>query len=142
MKKSVMLILVVLAAMLLGIVAGASAESKGEYFELIDDALFRIEKSMSLPDNTARVQSDLKNLRTHVYGAVRFMTKNGEYDARLLNVVSLATRATEMTKDEDIIWYLNAARRLAYEVLLGRDFDFSPPLGDADCHASVRTGSQ
>ena len=25
---------------------------------------------------------------------------------------------------------------------LGRDYDFSPPLGDADCHTSVRAGSQ
>lgn len=123
MKKSVLFIIVVLAAMLFGVVAGASAESKGEYFEMIDDALYRIEKSMSLGDNT-RVQNDLKTLRSAVYGAARFMTKNGDYDARLLNVVSLATRATEMSKDEDIIWYLNAARRLAYEILIGRDFRF------------------
>ena len=128
MKKTALLILFVLAAMILGITAGASAESKGEYYEEIDDALCLVQDLLGRGD-VEGMQEALGLLRGVVYRCARFLTVTGEYDARILNVISLATKATEMTSEEDQGWYFSRARIIASQVLLGR---FPAELGCAD----------
>lgn len=128
MKKTALLIMFVLAAMIFGITAGASAESKGEYYDEIDQALCLIQECLETQDPEG-MQVALGMLRSAVYRCARFLTLSNEYDARILSVISLATRATEMTKVEDQGWYFSRARIIASEILLGR---FPEELGCPD----------
>ena len=90
MKKSTIFVLLLLAAMLLGVTVAASAESKNDYWAQINVALNKLEAAI---DTNTKVNEAMTNLRTVVYAGSRYLTSIGEYDARVNEILNFANQA-------------------------------------------------
>ncbi|MBR6090538.1 MAG: hypothetical protein IKP86_11430 [Anaerolineaceae bacterium] len=131
MKKSTILILFVLAAMILGITAAVSAESRTEYYGKIYEALTKLRYALQDSDKQA-ANTALGEVRTHVYAGMRYLAKIGAYDARAMAIVDNANKA-----------YTACFNGLSYEEFLNEAFAFDyivfgsdlPPVEEESSHS-------
>lgn len=123
MKK--ILIVVMLFAVLFAAVSVVSAqtveneeESKEYYYWLIDDLLTKIQECLMKGD---RKMADyyLAELRQVVYRCAIFLAETNEYDVRIYDVLSQASKAFSYTDSETIIKIFSAANNISAEVLMG-----------------------
>lgn len=92
MKKTTLFILFVLAAMILGVAASASAESRHDYWGPIDAAIGKIEGALD-QGKIADAQGYLGELRQAVYRGAAYLIKIGAYDPRVEDIVAFASKA-------------------------------------------------
>ena len=89
MKKSTILIIFVLAAMILGVVASASASPYSDGVVAIDKIRFALDNK-----NNDLANEGLAELRVAVYACMRELAAKGEYNPRLNDVITYAYQAT------------------------------------------------
>ena len=92
MKKSTILILFVLAAMILGITAAVSAESKTEYYGKIYESLTKLSNALHDKDKPA-ANVALGEVRVNVYAGMRYLAASGQYDSRAMAIADNANKA-------------------------------------------------
>ena len=91
MKKSTIFVLLLLAAMLLGVTVAASAESKDDYWASINAALNKLEAAIGTKGD---VNGAMAELRSAVYAGSAYLVKAGIYDSRVNEIVRYADLAT------------------------------------------------
>ena len=92
MKKSTILIIFVLAAMILGVVASASAMSTNQAYADGANAIDKIRVALD-KGNKSKAEEGLAELRTAVYGGMTALAAKGEYSDELNNCLNYATQA-------------------------------------------------
>ena len=94
MKKSSIIILFVVAAMIFSLAATALAadKSKGDYYGDINFWLGELNKAMQ-SGNRARINECLAKLRVAVYNTLRYLASIGEYDSSLMGIIERANEA-------------------------------------------------
>ena len=139
MKK--VLVIVLLCAVLFAAVSVASAQtevqadsktevqadpkSKAEYYYAINGLLTKLQEAI-LKGDSDEVAKLLKELREMIYKCATFLTSIGEYDARIMEVLSLAEGAAEEGKTkEEVTTQIEKADKLAWEILMA-----TKPAGD------------
>ena len=124
MKKTAIMF-VLLAALLFSVFTAASAvDEKEQYYLDISCALSNIDYNLQHGD-LAEAEVWAGTLRTKVYEAANFLTKNNLYDARLMAVPGLVQKAFANSADLDlVIHYIALARNNASIALLGHIEDY------------------
>ena len=92
MKKSTILIIFVLAAMILGVVASASAVSTSKCYADGANAIDKIRVALD-KGNKSGAEEGLAQLRNAVYAAMAELAAKGEYTDELNNCLTYATQA-------------------------------------------------
>ena len=92
MKKSTILIIFVLAAMILGVVASASAVSLSKCYADGANAIDKIRVALDKGDKS-KAEAGLAELRTAVYAAMMELAAKGGYTTELDRCLNLATQA-------------------------------------------------
>lgn len=119
MKKTA-IIIVLLCALLFSVFAAASAaDNKEDYYTEIDELLAKVEKALK-EGNTEEAEKLLKELRIKVYLCAKFLAANGEYDARIMQVISLVDKAIDEKEYTD---FIDEARDVTGAVLLGLPYE-------------------
>ncbi len=88
MKKSTILIIFVLAAMILGVAASASASAWSEGKVAIEKIRFALDKN-----NRDLANEGLGELRVAVYAGMKELAAKGEYSPRLNDALTFANQA-------------------------------------------------
>ena len=83
------------------------------------ELLENIEKALKEGD-TEEAEKLLKELRIKVYLCAKFLAANGEYDARIMQVISLVDKAID---EKDYTEFVEEARDVAGAVLLGLPYE-------------------
>jgi len=122
MKKTNLFILFVLAAMILGIAASASAASLSDFWGPIDSALGKIEGALDA-GNIAAAQGFMTELRNAVYAGEAFMVKNNCYDPRVEGIITYANQAIGSADHS----YLIAQAAAINNATFGRDIERVTP---------------
>jgi len=108
MKKSTVVILLVVAAMLMGVVTSAmAAKSRSDYYADIHVCIENLRSAINRGD-AAAIKKALTELRLAVYAAMTYLASIGEYDSRLLEVIQKANDAVtkhdvELITEADIV---------------------------------------
>ncbi len=113
MKKSTIFVMLLLAAMLLGITMAASAESRGDHWASINVALEKLEGALDRGDRKA-ANSALADVRVRVYAGLRYLTSIQAYDARAMSIIEFATQAMNSNNYEYLIAQAHAMNFLVF----------------------------
>ena len=116
MKKALLIMICLLAAIFAVTAVASAASSKEGYYNEISGLLSNIRTALDNGD-TAAAQTALGQLRSKVYECASFLIKINSYDIRILNV---AAQAEEALRSSDYADKLSAADALAYEILIGK----------------------
>lgn len=92
MKKSTIFVIMLVAAMLLGITMAVSAESKGDHWASINVALNNLEGAIARGDKKA-ANSALADVRVKVYAGMKYLTSINAYDSRAMEIINYASQA-------------------------------------------------
>ncbi len=92
MKKSAIFVLLLVAAMILGVTAAASAASKADHWANINSALDELGAAID-QGNSKAANKALENVRTAVYNALKYLASINEYSAEVFKIIEIAQGA-------------------------------------------------
>ena len=92
MKKTTIFVIMLVAAMLLGITMAVSAESKDDHWASINNALNELQGALDRGNKKA-ANSALADVRVKVYAGMKYLTSIGAYDSRAMDIITYATQA-------------------------------------------------
>lgn len=97
MKKTTIFVLLLVASMILGVTAAATAASRADFWAPINQALNKLQAAVEKGDNKAR-DIALTEVKNNVYNGMRYLASVNAYDPRALQIIDYANKFTE-TKD-------------------------------------------
>ena len=96
MKKSTIIVFLLLIAVMLGVTAVVSADSKENHYASVKVALETLYGALDRGDKSA-AEKALMNVSTAVYDGMRYLASVNEYDPRAMEIINNASLA--MNKD-------------------------------------------
>ena len=138
MKKNTIIILLTLAVVVSSLTAVSAANTKEDYFDIIDSQLAEIYNAVSKGDfdEARKLVSDI---RGDIYDCARYLAEIGEYkNGDILNVYNIIGRAV-LNKSEDALKQISNARCLLNKELFGTTSDHCVFSGSSSSEGNGNT---